>query len=103
MPLDGLGVAAAVKANGTIGAPDSDPYPAKEVLFVDERGTPEQRQALISFAHARAGRLLDGVVSVVPAPMQYVEREHGAVLFTAGDKVRVETRNMQPGDHLYGN
>ena len=103
VPLDGLGVAAAIKASGTIGAPDSDPYPAKAVLLIDERATPEQRQALKSFAHARAGRLLDDVVSVVPASMGYEEREHGVVLFTAGEIIRVETRNMQPGDHLCGN
>lgn len=101
--LDGLGVAAAIKASGTIGAPNSDPYPAKAVLVVDERATPVQRMALMSFARARAGRLLDEVVSVVPAQMGYEELEHGVVRFTAGDIVRVETRNMQPGDHLCGN
>ncbi|MBI3933799.1 MAG: DUF1326 domain-containing protein [Acidobacteria bacterium] len=103
VPLGGMGVAAAVKASGTIGAPDSNPYPAKAVLLVDERATPEQRQALESFARARAGRLLDEVVSVIAAPISYEEREHGAVLFTAGEIVRVETRNMQAGDHLCGN
>ena len=103
VPLDGLGVAAAVKAKGTIGAPDTNPYPAKAVLLVDERGTPEQRQALLNFAHTRAGRLLDEIVAVEAVPIQYQEREHGAVLFTAGDKLRVETRTMQQGDHLCGN
>ena len=96
-------MAAAVKARATIGAPDTNPYPAKAVLFLDERATPEQREALESFAHARAGRLLDEVVTVEVSPIQYQEREHGAVLFTAGDKLRVETRTMQPGDHLCGN
>jgi len=103
VPLDGLGVAAAVKAKGTIGAPDTNPYPAKAVLLVDERGTPEQRQALLNFAHTRAGRLLDEIVAVEAVPIQYQEREHGAVLFTAGNNLRVETRAMQQGDHLCGN
>jgi hypothetical protein len=101
--LAGLGVAAAVKASGTIGAPDSNPYPAKAVLFVDERATPEQRRALENMARAKAGRLLEDVVAVQAAPIRFEEREHGAVLFTAGDKIKVETRSMKPGDHICGN
>jgi hypothetical protein len=103
VPLDGLGVAAAVKAKSTIGAPDSNPNPAKAVLLVDERATPEQRAALASFAHARAGMLLDEIVTTESAPIHFEERGHGAVLFTAGDNLRVETRPMQEGDHLCGN
>jgi hypothetical protein len=104
VPLDGLGVAAAVKAHGTIGAPDSDPYPAKAVLLLDERANSAQREALESFARARAGKLLDEVVITASAPMHFEERAHGSVLFTAGDNLRVETRPMQEGDHLcHGN
>ena len=104
VPLDGLGVAAAVKASGTIGAPDSEPYTAKAILLVDERATPEQRAALASFAHMRSGKLLDEVVSTSAAPMHFEERAHGSVLFTAGDSLRVETRPMEEGDHLcHGN
>jgi len=101
--LDGLGVAAAVKASGTIGAPDSNPYPAKAVLLVDERATPAQRRALESMARTKAGRLLEDVVAVQTAAIHFEERAHGSVLFTAGDQVRVETRTMQAGDHLCGN
>jgi len=103
VPLDGLGVAAAVKARATIGAPDSNPYPAKAVLLVDERATSVQREALTSFARTRAGKLLDEVVSVEATPIHFEERAHGAVLFTAGENLRVETRPMQEGDHLCGN
>jgi hypothetical protein len=103
VPLAGLGVAAAVKASGTIGAPDSDPYPAKAVLFVDERATPEQRRALEDMARAKAGRLLEDVVAVEAAPIRFEERAHGSVLFAAGNKLKVETRSMKPGDHICGN
>ena len=77
VPLAGLGVAAAVKASGTIGAPDVDFYPAKAVLLVDERATPEQRAALESFARTKAGRLLEDVVAVRAAPIHFEERGHG--------------------------
>ena len=55
VPLDGLGVIAVVKARATIGDPFANPYPAKAVLIVDERGTREQRQALERFARATEG------------------------------------------------
>src|SRR2546423_12618002 len=48
--LAGLKIVAVVKANGTLGDPYADPYPAHAVLIVDERATPAQRAALIEFA-----------------------------------------------------
>src|ERR1700746_1251675 len=38
--LQGLVVAAAVRANGTLGDPYENPYPAKAVLLVDDQATP---------------------------------------------------------------
>ena len=37
VPLQGLTVAAAVRANGTLGDPYENPYPAKAVLLVDDQ------------------------------------------------------------------
>jgi hypothetical protein len=39
--LQGLTVAAAVRANGTLGDPYEDPFPAKAVLLVDELASPQ--------------------------------------------------------------
>ena len=103
VPVDGLGVIAVVKAKGTIGDPYENPYPAKSVLIVDERATPNQRQALVSFARAKAGELLDNVVSVEAAPIHFEERAHGSVVLTGGDIVRIETRSLTDKDHLCGN
>ena len=103
VPLDGLGVVAVVKAKATIGDPFSNPYPAKAVLIVDERATAEQRQALESFARAKGGRLLENVVAVESRPISLEERQHGSVVLTAGELVRIETRSMKQGDHLCGN
>jgi len=64
--LDGLTVMAAVKANGTLGDPYEDPYPAKSVIMVDEQATPAQREALVAFAQHMSGKLLRNVVRVIP-------------------------------------
>src|SRR3569833_606453 len=48
--LDGLAVAAAIRANATLGDPYANPYPAKAVLLVDDHATPQQKSALISLA-----------------------------------------------------
>jgi|SRR5579885_1019875 len=103
VPLDGLGVVAVVKAKATIGDPYANPYPAKAVLIVDERANAAQRQALERFAHAKAGRLLDHIVSVEAAPIRFEEHEHGAAVLNAGDIVRIQTRMMSEKDHLCGN
>src|SRR5437773_7929780 len=39
VPLAGMTVAAAVRANGTLGDPYEDPYPAKAVLLVDDQAS----------------------------------------------------------------
>src|SRR5882724_8608624 len=48
--LDGLTVAAAVRARATLGDPYANPYPAQAVLIVDEQSNPKQRAALVAFA-----------------------------------------------------
>src|SRR5436853_4019298 len=58
VPLAGLSVAAAVRANATLGDPYENPYPAKAVLLVDEQATPQQRTALTAFAQHMGGELL---------------------------------------------
>src|SRR3989442_13557007 len=50
VPLQGLTVAAAVRANGTLGDPYESPYPAKAVLLVDDQANAQQRAALLDFA-----------------------------------------------------
>src|SRR5688500_12199370 len=53
--LDGLAVAAAVRASATLGDVYASAYPVKSILIVDERATPEQRLALRSFAKKMGG------------------------------------------------
>jgi len=103
--LDGLTVAAAVRARATLGDPYADPYPAQSVLIVDDQATPQQRTALVSFAQQMAGELLSHVDRVVASPMELVvNREaHGVASLRAGRFASVQTRSINSKDHLCGN
>src|SRR3569833_1322810 len=111
--LDGLHVAGAVTANATLGDPYDDPYPAKVVMLVADRATPEQRKALISFAQHEAGKLFENVEDVKPVPMDLEIPEaaiahahvHGSgvgahAMFRAGNLARLETRSLNDNDHI---
>jgi hypothetical protein len=104
--LNGLSVVAVLKAQATLGDPYSNPYPAKSVLLVDDRATNVQRQALEEFARSSAGRLLDHIVRVEAAPIQFEVGEgeqHGAAKLVAGTIASIETRSLCSGDHICGN
>ena len=103
--LDGLTVAAAVRANATLGDPYADPYPARSVLLVDERANDSQRTALIAFAKQMGGELLQDANRAIPAPMELVvsQEHHGAASFRAGNFAIVQTRGIGDKDHLCGN
>jgi hypothetical protein len=103
--LDGLSVAAAIKAKGTLGDPYENPYPAEAVVIVDDQATPQQRAALQSFAHHMAGPLLDHVERVIVAPVAFETnpQQHGAALLRAGSFATVQTRSLGEHDHVCGN
>jgi len=103
--LDGLTVAAAVRAKATLGDPYADPYPAKAVILVDETATPEQRTALESFARQMGGKLLQSADQTIVAPMEMVvnHQRHGAALLRAGQFAMVQTRSVGEHDHVCGN
>ena len=111
VPLAGLTVAGAIKARATLGDPYANPLPAKSVLFVDNKATPAQRQALINFAQEMGGQLLQHVVKVVDTnvDMEVLSAKQGAMdhsaraRLQAGDFVKVETRPIGDKDHLCGN
>ena len=103
--LAGLSVVGAVKAGGTLGDPDSKPYPAKSVLLVDRQATPEQRQALINFAQEMGGELFRHVVKVmdVPINMSVLHGHNTNASVHAGNFAIVETRPIGDKDHICGN
>ena len=105
VPLDGLSVAAAVRAKGTLGDPYENPYPAQAVLMVDDQANDRQRSALEDFAHHMGGKLLEHVERVIAAPVEFEvsQQQHGFALLRAGQFVTVQTRSLGEKDHLCGN
>ncbi len=103
--LDGLTIAAAVRAKGTLGDPYENPYPATAVLMVDDQATPQQSAALVAFAQHMGGRLLQNVERVIAAPvaLEVSLAHHGSALLRAGRFAVVQTRAIDEGDHLCGN
>lgn len=105
--LDGLSVVAVVKANATLGDQYNNPYPAKTVMIVDEKACGDQQKALVEFAQSMAGELLTNVVRVEVAPIKVeVSGEGGhysSTLVKAGNTAGIQTRAINPKDHLCGN
>ena len=105
IPLEGLSIAAAVRAKATLGDPYGNPYPAKAVLLVDDQASPQQRAALINFAKQMGGELLNNVEQVVQVPMELVvnQEHHGAAILRAGQFATIQTRPLGEHDHVCGN
>jgi hypothetical protein len=104
--LDGLTVAAAVRAKATLGDPYGDPYPAQAVLMVDNAAGPQQREALIALAKHEAGRLLENIVRVdyVPVILDAPADPHtGGAILRAGKLATIVTRPLNHKDHICGN
>ena len=103
--LDGLTVAAAVKARATLGDPYANPYPAQSVLLVDDQASQQQHLALIAFARQMGGELLGHVQQVIAAPMELAvnPEHHGIALLRAGRFAIVQTRSINEHDHVCGN
>lgn len=103
--LDGLTVAAAVHARGTLGDPYENPYPAQAVVIVDDQANPQQRAALVAFARQMSGELLGNVQQVIAAPMELVvnPEKHGVAWLRAGQFATVQTRSIGEFDHVCGN
>jgi len=103
--LDGLTIAAAVRARATLGDPYGNPYPAEAVLLVDEQANAQQRAALVHFAQHMGGELLQNVEETLPAQMEMIvnHERHGVALLRAGQFATVQTRSLGDHDHVCGN
>ncbi|PYT91080.1 MAG: hypothetical protein DMG36_19465 [Acidobacteria bacterium] len=103
--LDGLSVAAVVRASATLGDEFSNPLPAKAVLIVDQRATPAQREALANFAQAQAGQLLSNVVATEVLPIRFTvdASKHGTASLEVGDLARITTRAIVDTDEICHN
>ena len=103
--LDGLTVAAAVRAQATLGDPYGQPYPAQAVLMVDNAANAEQRQALIDLAHHEGGKLLENIARVeyVPVVLEVPQNHEGHATLRAGHLATIVTRPLNHHDHICGN
>ena len=103
--LDGLSVAAVVRASATLGDAFSNPFPARAVLIVDQRASRAQRAALVNFAEAQAGALLSNVVATETAPIRFTvdPRKHGTASLEVGDLAEVITRAITDADEICHN
>jgi hypothetical protein len=105
IPLQGLTIAAAVRAKGTLGDPYESPYPARAVVLVDDQASVQQRDALVHFAEHMGGELLKNIDQVISTQMELVvnAEHHGAAMLRAGQFATIKTRGIGGQDHLCGN
>ncbi len=105
VPLDGLSVAAVVHASATLGDAFSNPLPAKAVLIVDQRANAAQREALVKFAQAQAGKLLNDVVATEVQPISFTvdARKHGTASLQVGNVAQITTRAITDTDEICHN
>lgn len=104
--LDGLSVAAVIRARATLGDPYSNPLPAQAVLIVDERATEAQRAALVSFVQQQTNGLVNRIVAVESAPIRVTVGEGERQVFAtleAGNLLRLATRAITSADHICRN
>jgi hypothetical protein len=82
--LDGLSVVAAVAADVNLGIREIGGQTAhtRTALFVDNRATPAQQNALVAMAKRLSNGVVDTVVEVTPMPIQFVDQA-GAIQVTA--------------------
>lgn len=104
--VSGLSVVAVIRTDSTLMDTSLDRYEGRGVVIVDEKANAEQRAALVEFAKAQSGPLLQEVVKVETAPIEMkagVDQPHGVASLKAGTTVDVETRCLVEGDKHCGN
>jgi hypothetical protein len=105
--LAGLKVVVAVAAADTLGFGAGvviHPDPIKSVILADEKASPQQREALVDFAKARAGKLAGNVVKVHYVSID-MKLDHVDMVgqLKAGDQVALSTRKLKKGDCVCSN
>src|SRR6185295_16835512 len=92
--LDGLGVMAVVKADGTLGNLKYQPRSCDAVLIVDAKADAKQKEALAGFARAMAGKLIAKIVDVKSAAIESklaTCSKQGCASVKAGNLVEIST------------
>jgi hypothetical protein len=103
--LTGLKVVMALTSSTTLGHGGiNDGENLKAVVYVDEKATPSQQDALLDFVKVHGGKAGQAIVRVASAPieMDLNESELRGSL-TAGKDVKVVTRKVRPTDCICSN
>jgi hypothetical protein len=103
--LAGLSVVVCMSGSDTLGFGGvNDPKSLKSTVIVDNRATPQQREALISFAKEHAGRAGKEVVRIDDAPIQ-MSLDLGSLAgrLEAGKMVKLSTRKAKASDCICTN
>jgi hypothetical protein len=99
--LAGLKVVVVLNASDTLGFGGTlvqHPDPIRSVVIVDDKATPQQRDALVQFA-VEHGKHTGEVTKVISAPIA-MELDHFASVgnLQAGDIAQISTRKLGSGD-----
>lgn len=100
--LSGLKVVMALKASDTLafgGGLAANPDPIRSIVLVDERASTAQREALVSFARLRAGKVAGETVRVTALPITMtLDHVDAIATLKVGKVVEIKTRAMAKGD-----
>lgn len=118
MPLDGLRVVAVIQAEDTLTDVAREQTKGRAIVYVDQRATPDQQDALVALAREMSGTLISEVVRVESAPIAMsvdlaeasAHAHHdmhamaaGGASLTAGTDVEISTRQLTAHDKHCGN
>lgn len=100
--LNGLAVVAAVSADQNLGVREigGEPATTRTALFVDERATPAQRNALVAMAKRLSNGVVDDVVQTTPTAIQFVDR--GGSIRVAATPLRLTVQKAMTHDPTCG-
>jgi hypothetical protein len=100
--LAGLRTVLSVAANDTLGFGGGlviNPDKIRSVVLVDQKATAAQREALVDFVKARAGKLASEVVRVDALPIEMsLDHVNMVAKLKAGDEAEILTRQLGKGD-----
>jgi len=96
--LSGLSVVMAVRASDTLGYGGGlavKPEPIASVVFVDQKADTRQRDALVEFARARAGKVAGKTLRVTAAPIDLaIDHVEMVGQLKVGSMIEVQTRKL---------
>jgi hypothetical protein len=100
--LDGLSVVAAVAGDKNLGIREigGDKANVRSAVFVDDRANAAQRIALVAMATELSKGIVGNVVNVTPAPIQFVDQEHG--IHVAAGQVALDVNKHMTHDPTCG-